>query len=225
VNVQLDKTAPQSRPDADHVVIRHPERLIGLYWLISIVIGSFALWDWLTTWNVAATLSRPWLVLYLCVSLILSQSLYILVARHSGRKIHWGALVIFAIGNGFTETLAFATVYKLGGLIGASLMSLVAPGFASAASFIVGVVFFSIYGGLIHGLFWLRVLPPHFDDDPRSQSIRKLRPIAEVVLVIGWCLCLSLNDLWTVVFFHTLVDVGLMILVRPPIFGAKSAAR
>jgi len=224
VNLQLDKAASQSRPNTERVGTHHPERLIGLYWLISIAIGTFVLWDWLTTWNVAATLNRPWLVIYLCASLVLSQTLYVLVARHGGRPIHWGALVIFAIGNGFAETLAFATVYRLGELLGWWLLNLFAPSFALAAGFIVGVIFFSIYGGLIHGLFWLRVLPPHLDDNPRSQSIRKLRPIAEVVLVIGWCLCLALSrDLWSVIFFHTLVDVGLMILVRPTIFGAGNA--
>ncbi|NTU77850.1 MAG: hypothetical protein HGA45_00360 [Chloroflexales bacterium] len=202
---------------------RHPERLIGLYWLISIAIGLFALWDWLTAWNVPATFSQPWLVAYLCFSFVLSQSLYILVARHNGRPIHLGALTIFAIGNGIAETLAFATVYRLGELIGSRLVSIFAPDFAAIAGFIIGVTFFSIYGGLIHGLFWLRVLPPHLDDNPRSQSVRKLRPVAEVVLVIGWSLCLTLNrDIWTVIFFHTLVDVGLMILVRPAIFGASS---
>lgn len=223
MNVQLDKTPPHARTDSAQVGARHPERLIGLYWLISTVIGVFALWDWLTTWNVPITFSQPWLVLYLCFSFILSQTLYVLVARHNGRPIHLGALVIFAIGNGIAETLAFATVYRLGDLIGSRLVGIFVPDFAAIAGFILGVTFFSIYGGLIHGLFWLRVLPPHLDDNPRSHSIRKFRPVAEVVLVLGWSLCMALNrDIWTVIFFHTLVDVGLMVLVRPEIFGAGS---
>lgn len=223
MNVQLDKTPPHARTDSVQVGARHPERLIGLYWLISTVVGVFALWDWLTTWNVPVTFSQPWLVLYLCFSFILSQTLYVLVARHNGRPIHLGALVIFAIGNGIAETLAFATVYRLGDLIGSRLVGIFVPDFAAIAGFIVGVTFFSIYGGLIHGLFWLRVLPPHLDDNPRSHSIRKFRPVAEVVLVLGWSLCMALNrDIWTVIFFHTLVDVGLMVLVRPEIFGAGS---
>jgi len=42
--------------------------------------------------------------------------------------------------------------------------------------------------------------------------------------VIGWSLCFWLTrDLWTVVFFHILVDIGLMLKVRPPIFGARHA--
>lgn len=221
VDVQLDKSAPLARQEAARTLPRHPGRVIGLYWLISFVFGTLFLWDWLRSWNVGATLASPALVVYLCCSFALSQILYVLIARHDGRPIHWPALLIFAFGNGFAETLAFATIYRCGELLGAWSVGLVAPGFASIAGFIVGVVFFTIYGGLIHGVFWLRVLPPHLDDNPRSRRIRKARPLAEVVLVMGWSLCFWLyRDIWTVVFLHILVDIGLMLLVRPAIFGA-----
>lgn len=221
MDVQLDQSVPATRTAPAGTAPRHPERLIGLYWLLSSIIGVVFLWDWLTVWNVPATFSQPWLVLYLCASFALSQILYILVARHGGRPIHLGALVVFSVGNGIAETFAFAAVYRLGALLGSGLVGLFAPAYASLAGFIAGVIGFTIYGGLIHGLFWLRVLPPHLDDAPRARTIRKLRPIAEVALVLGWSLCLWLyQDLWSVIFFHTLVDVGLMLLVRPPIFGA-----
>jgi hypothetical protein len=88
-----------------------------------------------------------------------------------------------------------------------------------AIGFGLGLVFFIIYGGLIHAIFWLPVLPPHLDDAPFSRRIRKLRPLNEIMLVIGWSLCLWLyNDIWTMVFFHVLVDLGLMLRVRPPLF-------
>jgi hypothetical protein len=214
-----------TRVEPARIVPRHPERAIGLYWLISVAVGIPVLWDWLTAWNVPATLNMPWLLLYLCCSFALSQVLYVLVARHDGRPIHFGALVVFSLGNGFAETLAFAAVYRLGEFAGSRSVVLFAPGFASVAGFIAGVILFAIYGGLIHGLFWLRVLPPHLDDTPRSRTIRKSRPAAEVALVLGWSLCLWLNrDIWSVIFFHVLVDVGLMLLVRPPLFSGKDLA-
>lgn len=223
VDVQVEKSAPMAGAESARIAPRHPERAIGLYWLISTVAGIIFLWDWLTAWNVPATFGMPWLLVYLCCSFALSQLLYVLVARHDGRPISLRALVIFAVGNGIAETFAFAMVYRLGELLGAGLVGLFAPTFAAAAGFLVGVICFTIYGGLIHGMFWLRVLPPHLDDTPRSRAIRKSRPIAEVGLVIGWSLCLWLNrDLWTVIFFHTLVDIGLMLLVRPPLFGAPA---
>lgn len=226
MNVQLDQSAPLKPADSTPSFARHPERAIALYWIVSIVLGGAFLWDWLSSWNVPSTLSNPWLVVYLCASFALSQVLYVLVARHGGRPIEWGPLVIFAVGNGVAETLAFAAVYRLGELIGAGLAGLVAPGAASLAGLVVGMIGFTIYGGAIHGFFWLPVLPPHLDDEPRSRRIRKWRPVGEVALVLGWSLCLWLyRDLWTVIFFHILVDVGLMLLVRPPLFRGRGRPR
>ena len=198
------------------------ERLMVGYWLITLVLSILFLRDWITAWNVPLTLDRPALVLYLTLSFALSQLMYALVARHGGRAFHVGATTIFAIGNGIAETLAFALVYRLGEVVGTGLVGLFAPTWASVAGFVLGVSLFIIYGGLIHALFWLPVLPPHLDDTPLSRRIRKLRPIAEIALVLGWSLCFWLSrDIWSVVFFHILVDIGLMIKVRPGIFGAS----
>jgi hypothetical protein len=50
--------------------------------------------------------------------------------------------------------------------------------------------------------------------------------INEIALVLGWCLCLWLSDdIWTVVFFHMLVDLGLMVRVRPNLFINGNTAR
>lgn len=222
MDVQLEKTIA-STGRSTVLTTRNAGRLIVLYWVIATLIGVPFLYDWIVAWNVSATLAQPWLVVYLILSFILSQVLYILVARHDGRPIHWGALVIFSVGNGIAETFAFAVAYRLGELLGTGIVGSFAPSSASLAGFILGVIFFTIYGGLIHGLFWLRLLPPHLNDSQRSRKIRKFRPLAEVALVLGWSLCFWLfRDIWTVIFLHTLVDVGLMVLVRPPIFGAAA---
>lgn len=200
------------------------ERMLLTYWAIAATLGVLVLWDWISAWNVPATLRVPGLPVYLVLTFALSQVLYMLVARYDGRPIHWGATVVFALGNGIAEALAFGVVYRIGEIIGAGLVGLFAPSIASFAGFLLGVLFFIGYGGLIHSLFWLSMLPPHLDDSPRSRKIRQLRPFAEVALVIGWSLCFWLTrDVWTVVFLHVLVDIGLMLKVRPPIFGARSA--
>lgn len=226
MDVQLDKKLATTTTKTAWWTTQSAERLIVGYWLVASVIGIPLLWDWLTAWNVGATLARPWLVGYLILSFILSQVLYLLVARHGGRPIHWGALAIFALGNGLAETFAFAAIYRVGEWLGTSVTGLFAPMQANLIGLIIGLIFFSIYGGLIHAMFWMKVLPPHLDDSPRSQAIRKGRPIAEIALVLSWSLCFWLTrDIWTVIFFHTLVDVGLMLLVRPAIFGASAEPR
>jgi chlorophyllide a hydrolase len=220
MDVRLEKnTRTKSEVTYVRMGMAHPERAILIYWGIALVVGALVLRSWLGTWNVATTFSHPALVAYLVLTFGFSQALYVLVARHDDRPVLPLPTVIFSLGNGFFETLSFAAVYWLGSLIGASLVGLFAPAAASVAGFALGLVFFCIFGGLIHGLFWLPLLPPHFDESPRSQAIRKFRPIAEVALVLGWCLCLWLfNDIWTVILFHTLVDVGLMLRVRPVLF-------
>jgi hypothetical protein len=220
VDAKLDQPLTSAALGEQQAHHAHVERLISRYWLVATVAGVVFVWDWITAWNVAATLRMPALVIYLVLSFALSQVLYALVAHHDGRAIRPWATLLFAVGNGVAETFAFAAVFRVGMFIGEAAVGLVAPGAASIAGLIGGIAAFCVYGGLIHGLFWLRVLPPHLDDAPRSRRIRKLRPLAEVALVLGWSLCFWLNhDIWTVVGFHILVDVGLMLKVRPLIFG------
>lgn len=197
----------------------HLDRTVLIYWGCSLIAGMVLLRDWLAAWHVPQTLAQPALVVFLIVSYAAAQLLYLIVARHDGRPLSWGSTLIFALGNGFFETLAFAAAYRLGAIIGSAVVGLFAPDAASAAGFGLGLVFFIIYGGLIHGLFWLRILPPHLDDAPLSRRIRKIRPIFEVGLVLGWSLVFWLyQDIWTVVAIHVLVDLGLMWRVRPPLF-------
>ncbi|NJP06116.1 MAG: hypothetical protein HC837_11100 [Chloroflexaceae bacterium] len=196
------------------------EQLVLLYWALSAILGGVFLYDWITAWNVGATLGNPWLVASLVSTWLLSQIVYMLVARHDDRPFRWKPTVLFALGNGICETFAFALVYRLGSVIGVTLMSLFLVQFADITGFLVGSLFFVIYGGLIHGLFWIKLLPPHFDDSPQSRRLRRFRPLIETALVLSWTLCFWLyNDIWTVAGFHILVDFVLMFRVRPPLFA------
>lgn len=221
VDVQLDQTRLTSH--ATPVRLRYPIRPIVNYWVISLLAGGVLLFNDLRTWAVPRTFARLDLFTYLIISFVLSQILYFKVARHDDRPLLWGATWLFAIGNGICETLAFALSYRIGEVLGSGLFQLFAPQFASLAGFIGGVITFSLYGGLIHALFWLKILPPHLNDDPTSRVIRRFRPLAEVGLVLGWSLCFWLTrDIWTVVFFHILVDFCLMWRVRPSLFTATA---
>lgn len=224
MDVQFEQT--RSTRQTTQAGLRYPIRPILSYWGVSLLAGGVILYDYLSTWTVPQTLARPGLILYLIASFVFSQVLYYIVARDDGRPLRWWPTLLFAIGNGLCETFSFAISYRLGEVLGAGLFQLFAPQFASLAGFIFGVITFSIYGGLIHGLFWLKILPPHLNDDPLSCKIRRFRPLAEVALVLGWSLCFWLTrDIWTVVLFHVLVDFYLMWRVRPTLFGAVATAQ
>lgn len=223
MDVQLEEGSRSAVVESHPTPWPTPERSIVIYWIGSLVIGVPLLFDLLTSWNVPATLAQPWLIVYLLVTFALSQVLYVIVARHDDRPLRWGSTLIFAVGNGFCETLAFAIVFRLGAILGSGLFGLFAPAAANTAGFVGGLIAFILYGGLIHGLFWLRLLPPHLDDAPLSRRVRRLRPIAEVALVVGWSICFwYMADIWTIVFLHVLVDLGLMLRVRPEIFPSPA---
>ncbi len=204
--------------------LKREEWSVLAYWAISCVLGVVFLRDWIMNWNVGATLSHFWLVGYLVLTWALSQSLYLIIARHGNRPISLSSVLAFTIGNGIAEVFAFGVAYRLGEMFGYWAVDAFAPAAASIAGLVVGVLFFMVYGGLIHALFWLRLLPPHLDDAPLSVAIRKYRPLAEVGLVIGWSLCFWLTqDIWTVVFLHILLDLGMALRVRPLLFHGKGA--
>ncbi len=219
MDVELRANLSQSLSEEQQTVKRI-EWPVVVYWGISALAGVIFLGDWIKAWNVGETLAKPWLVLYLIATLIISQVIYFIVARHDNRPLRWGPTLLFAVGNGIFETFAFALVYLFGETVGIWIGN--ALGLASLADtmgFGVGAVFFTIYGGGIHALFWLKILPPHLNDTPLALLIRKYRLISEIALVLGWCLCFWLTrDIWTVVFFHVLVDFFLMIRVRPVLF-------
>lgn len=199
---------------------------ILIYWAVCAVLGIAFLKDWLVSWNVGETLARPWLVVYLIITLIISQVIYFVVACDDGRSIHWNSTIIFTIGNGIFEVFAFAVVYRLGEVVGSAVVGAFAPGAASVAGFILGVILFIMYGGLIHGLFWIKLLPPHFKSTPMVLAIRKYRPLAEVFLVTGWSLCFWLGqDIWTVVIIHIVLDLCMMLRIRPVLFGDPSPSK
>jgi hypothetical protein len=222
VNYQADGRARSTPGVVESAVSPGAEQAVLLYWFLASVLALLFLGDWLTQWNVANTWSNPWLVAYLIGTFVLGQLFYLAVARSDQRPLRFWPAALFVFGNGICETFAFALVYKAGAFIASSIVGLFWPDLFSAAAFIGGLVAFILYGGVIHAWFWLHILPPHLDDAPRSRILRKVRPLAEIALVIGWSLCFWLyQDIWTIVFFHLLVDLGLVLLVRPPLFTGR----
>lgn len=202
---------------------RHPERLVLIYWGICAVLGALFLQDWIGAWNVGATLAQPWLLLVLVGTWIIGQAVYIGTADHQGRAFDLRSTIMFAVGNGVLETWAFALVYRLGELVGWWVAGVLVPAAASGTGFALGTLLLMVYNGPIHMLFWMNVLPPHFGNTPLAKALHRFVVPSLAAIVIGWCLCFWWNrDLWTVTVLHMLVDLVLMIRVRPALFRAGS---
>lgn len=203
------------------------EGAIIFYWL-----GALAL-TWLFrlpepfVFNVNQTIASVWGITLLLATLGFSQWLYAQVAVHEERPFNLIGTPIFIIGNSLGETLAFLLIFKFGAAAGAWLAQLLGL-FGMPFHVLVfgsGFLGFLIYGGAIHGLFWMRIFPPHFREDERARKIRKFRLWSESALSLSWCLTFYIfEDFWSVVFFHAIVDTVLMLRVRPRIFRFISSA-
>ncbi len=222
---KLERYAPGGE-DTDVASWRR-EGAIVFYWLSALALTLLFRLPEPFTFNVAQTVASVWGVVLLVVSLGISQWLYAQVAIHEERPFNWLGTPIFIIGNSLGETLAFLLVFKLGTFIGGSLAT---PFGLAGTSYHVltfgfGFLTFLIYGGAIHGLFWMRIFPPHFREDERALKVRKFRLWSESALSFSWCLVFYVfEDFWSVVFFHAIVDTVLMIRVRPRIFRFSSSS-
>ncbi len=206
--------------DTDVPSLRREGGII-LYWAVSIGLGLIFARPEIFHCQVPTTLLAVWPWGLLALTLAFSQWLYGQVAIAEDRPFNWTGTPIFVIGNAVGETLAFLLVFKFGAFVAATILGALGIGGTPGGllTFGLGFFVFLIYGGSIHGLFWMRIFPPHFKEDERSRKIRKFRLWSECLLSFSWCLTFFLfNDLWSVVFFHAIVDIVLMIRVRPRIF-------
>jgi chlorophyllide a hydrolase len=221
---RLERYAPGGA-DTDVASWRREGAIVG-YWLLALVLALVFQLPEPFVWNVWETTHAMWPVAFLTATLLCSQWLYSQVAIHEDRPFNWIGTPLFVIGNAVGETLAFLLVFSAGAWVGRGAASAVglsgAPyhGLVFAAGFFV----FLIYGGGIHGLFWMRIFPPHFKEDERARRIRRFRLWSETALSLSWCVTFyAFRDFWAVVIFHAIVDLVLMIRVRPRIF--RFAAR
>ncbi|MCS7080528.1 MAG: hypothetical protein NZ585_10855 [Chloracidobacterium sp.] len=226
---KLERYAPGGE-DTDTPSWRR-EGAIVLYWLGALALALLFRLPEPFTFNIPQTVASIWGIGLLIATLGFSQWLYTQVAVHEDRPFNWLGTPIFIIGNSLGETLAFLLVFKFGLFAGNLLSRLIdlTGIFSHLIIFSSGFFIFLIYGGMIHGLFWMRIFPPHFREDERALKIRKFRLWSESALSFSWCLVFYVfKDFWSVVIFHAVVDAVLMIRVRPRIFrfvsGVSGAA-
>ncbi len=202
------------------------EGAIALYWLLAFGLAVGFRLPELSGCRVPQTLASIWCPALLIATLAFSQWLYSQVAISEDRPFNWIGTPIFVIGNAIGETLAFLVVFSAGAWVGKVLgNALGVTGLPfDLLKFGLGFLVFLFYGGGIHGLFWMRIFPPHFREDERARKIRKFRLWSESALSLSWCLTFFVfHDLWSVVVFHAIVDLVLMIRVRPGVFRFASA--
>lgn len=191
------------------------------YWAFCLAIGLLVLRDEIFSWRIPEMWGKsPLFLAYAVLITLFNEWAYIQVARHDGRPLHPGLTVFFTIVNGILEAFAFMAFYRL-----FEQAAKLVFGNLTIVTFIFGFIGFVVYSGLAHALFWARLLPRHFSSAPEVQKLRKALGPIQALIVLGWCLYfMDTGDIWTLVVLHVLIDLVLMLRVRPPLFERSGTA-
>lgn len=183
---------------------------IYAYWAIALIIGFVFFRKDVTAPNPPFDARRIGLLIFSVVILVLNAYIYSNSTSDGGRTLDpWSAL-IFSVGNGIAETFMFYAMMRLGqSLVGKFTQN-------QWAGFIVGFLFFMIYSGLIHGLFWLNILPEHI---VQTSPFKPFFFPIQLMIALSWALAFFwYRDLRTVFLLHAIVDLTMIWNVKFSMF-------
>jgi len=183
---------------------------IYAYWAIALIIGFVFFRKDVTAPEPPYDARRIGLIIFSVVILALNAYVYSNSTTDGGRTLDpWSAL-IFSIGNGIAETFMFYAFFRLG----ESLIGKVTDN--KWAGFIVGFLFFMIYSGIIHGLFWLNILPEHV---VQTSPFKPFFMPIQLMIALSWALAFFwYRDLRTVFVLHAIVDLTMIMNVKFSMF-------
>ncbi|MGC8775316.1 MAG: chlorophyllide a hydrolase BciC [Chlorobaculum sp.] len=183
---------------------------IYAYWAIALIIGFVFFRKDVTAPNPPFDKRRIGLLVFSVVILVLNAYIYSKSTTDGGRMLDpWSAL-IFSVGNGIAETFMFYAVFRIGQLLVGKFTQ------NQWAGFIVGFLFFMIYSGLIHGLFWLNILPEHV---VQTSPFKPFFMPIQLMIALSWALSFFwYRDLRTVFVLHAIVDLTMIMNVKFSMF-------
>jgi hypothetical protein len=175
-----------------------PPVMIWIYWAIAIAIGFIFFRKDIVTFDKEFDTRRTILLGASLVIVAVNAWVYSHSTSDGGRALDPLTLIVFSIGNGVAETFMFYAVFRLGQILVGKFSSNLWAGF------IVGFIFFMVYSGLIHGLFWLSILPDHV---VQTSPYKPFFMPVQLLIAASWALNFFwYRDLRTVIFLHALVD-------------------
>lgn len=187
-----------------------PPILIYAYWALAILIGVLFFRKDVMTSNDDYGPKRIGLIIFSVVILALNAYIYTNSTTDGGRILDPMSALIFSIGNGVAETFMFYAVFRLGQILIGKVTSNAWAGFA------IGFLFFMIYSGIIHGLFWLPILPEHV---VQSSPFKPFFMPIQLMIALSWALSFFwYRDIRTVFLLHAVVDLTMIMNVKFSMF-------
>jgi len=184
--------------------------MIYAYWALAFLIGLLFFRKDIMTFNRKFDARRIALIVASFVVVAINAWVYSHSTTDGGRLLDPLTVLVFSIGNGIAETFMFYAVFRLG----TALASRVTQN--AWALFFAGFICFVVYSGLIHGLFWINILPEHVVQTSPYKPF--FMPI-QMMIAGSWALSFFwYRDIRTVILLHALVDVTMVCNVKFTMF-------
>ena len=184
---------------------------IFTYWFIAIAIGLLFFRKETFSYNTTFDLRRKVLLAASLVIVAFNAYVYSNSTFDGGRPLDIASVILFTIGNGIAETFLFYAAFVLGEKL---------AGMATGnpwVLFVTGFVFFMVYSGFIHGLFWIDLLPEHVN---QGSPFKPLFMPTQILIAGSWALSFFwYRDLPSVFVLHGLVDLTMILNVKFSLLG------
>jgi chlorophyllide a hydrolase len=186
-----------------------------LYWATGLVLSVFFLKDELFE-KVKADWKRHVLFAVGLGITILNFVIYKGITETGSRPLDYVSMIVFGIGNGVFETFIFLIMFQWGEKFAGNFTT------AKPILFLGGFLFFTIFSGFIHGIFWINEFPQHMIDASLRSPIQGLFIPIQVMLALSWSLLYFLyRDIWGVVILHIIVDTSVIYCIHYSLFTQR----
>jgi hypothetical protein len=185
--------------------------MIYAYWAIAFLVGILFFKQDILAFNREFDTRRIALLVVSVVILAINAWVYSHSTTDGGRALDPLTVLVFSIGNGIAETFMFYALFRLGAALAGKFTQNPWP------LFITGFIFFMIYSGLIHGLFWINILPEHV---VQTSPYKPFFMPVQLLIACSWALSFFwYRDIRTVIFLHALVDLTMAWNVKFSLFN------
>ncbi|NHQ60927.1 hypothetical protein G9409_10110 [Chlorobium sp. BLA1] len=185
--------------------------MIYAYWAFALLVGFLFFKKDILAFNREFDTRRIALLGASLLIIAINAWVYSHSTTDGGRALDPLTVLVFSIGNGIAETFMFYAVFQLG----ATLTGKVTQN--PWAIFLVGFFCFMVYSGLIHGLFWINILPEHV---VQTSPYKPFFMPVQLLIASSWALAFFwYRDIRTVIFLHALVDLTMVMNVKFSLFN------
>ena len=185
--------------------------MIYAYWAFAFFVGMLFFRKDIVTFNREFDKRRIILLAASLLVVAVNAWVYAHSTSDGGRALEPLTVLVFSIGNGIAETFMFYAVFRIGTALAGRITQ------NPLALFMTGFFCFMLYSGLIHGLFWINILPQHV---VQTSPYKPFFMPVQMLIACSWALSFFwYRDIRSVIFLHALVDLTMVCNVRFSLFS------